>query len=269
MAGYTGVEDYTNYYPGNFVESVTIRKTDDRNYPSGWDYSLHFGTVYGELVVRYDNAHKRSKGHERHVPDEGEEIEFPGMFVLLARFEREVARYRDRTPPTELDGGSKTMNSDSHTDRDSNDSDADEPRTLTVRVGQAERTRQEALDRVCAAERGEGVAERHVLDFEDEADLARLVSETNLELLRAIAEEDPESMRQVEETVGRDHKEVHRNLTELEALGVVEFVEEGRAKRPIVRFDELEITIPIRRDADRETDETFGDGGSEEPSEGQ
>lgn len=158
------------------------------------------------------------------------------------------------------------MNLDS--DTDSNDSDADETRTLTVRVGSAEQTRSEALDRVRDAERGEAVDERHVLDFEDEADLARLVSETNLELLRAIAEKEPQSMRHVEEIVERDHKEVHRNLTELEALGVVEFVEEGRAKRPIVRFDELEITIPIRRDAP-EANASVGDKESESVSDGQ
>lgn len=164
------------------------------------------------------------------------------------------------------------MNPDSDTDHEPNDVDADDTRTLTVRVGSTEKTRSEALDRVRAAERGEAVDERHLLNFEDEADLARLVSETNLELLRAIAEHDPESMRQVEEIVERDHKEVHRNLTELEALGVVEFVEEGRAKRPVVRFNQLEITIPIRRDdadeasgviADEELESTSGGNHSE------
>lgn len=125
-------------------------------------------------------------------------------------------------------------------------------RTLSVRVGDADELHREARERVRAAERGEDLDERHVLNFEDEADLARLVSETNLELLRAIANRDPESMRQVEEIVGRDHKEVHRNLRELEALGVVELVESGRSKRPVVRFDELEITVPIRRDETRE-----------------
>jgi predicted transcriptional regulator len=160
------------------------------------------------------------------------------------------------------------MNSDSDTDHEPTDSDADDARTLTVRVGSAEQTRSEALDRVRTAERGDAVDERHVLNFEDEADLARLVSETNLELLRAIAEEEPRSMRQVEETVERDHKEVHRNLTELEALGVVEFVEEGRAKRPVVRFDELEITVPIRRDGP-DASTRLGDEESESVSEGQ
>lgn len=36
-------------------------------YPSGWDYSLHLGEVGGDTVLRDDNAHERTKGHERHT----------------------------------------------------------------------------------------------------------------------------------------------------------------------------------------------------------
>lgn len=89
MAGYETVEEYT-IKRGGHVESVTIRRTDDPQYPSGWDYSLHYGTVEGETVLRYDNAHERSKGHERHTPEGVEQIDFPGMTALLDRFDREV-----------------------------------------------------------------------------------------------------------------------------------------------------------------------------------
>lgn len=102
MADYATVEDYTNYYRDGLVESVTIRTTSAPTYPSGWDYSLYLGTVEGDLVVRYDNAHERTKGHERHAPGGTEEIEFPGMFELLARFEREVTAYRSGVPADEL-----------------------------------------------------------------------------------------------------------------------------------------------------------------------
>ena len=56
--------------------------------------------------------------------------------------------------------------------------------------------------------------------------------------------------------VERDHKEVHRNLTELEALGVIEFEQAGRSKRPIVRFDEIEIDISVGLDDDDAIDRT-------------
>lgn len=127
----------------------------------------------------------------------------------------------------------------------------DHGRTLTVRIDAAERTRHEARERIAAMEAGEAVESRHVLVLESEADLARLVSETNLELLRAIRRHEPASMRETATLVERDHKEVHRNLSELETLGVVEFEQDGRAKRPIVRFDDIEIDIAIGSDGDR------------------
>lgn len=94
MAPYETVEEYTRTIDG-YVEHVRIRRTDDEQYPSGWDYALHYGTVAGETLLRYDNAHERSKGHERHTPDGTEEIDFPGMVDLLERFQDEV---EDRPP---------------------------------------------------------------------------------------------------------------------------------------------------------------------------
>ena len=83
MASYVTIEDWQAVEAG-YVVSVTIRQTDDQTYPSGWDYSLHLGTVGGETVLRYDNA------HERHTDDEVERIDFPGMLTLYDRFTREV-----------------------------------------------------------------------------------------------------------------------------------------------------------------------------------
>ena len=117
--------------------------------------------------------------------------------------------------------------------------------TLTVRVGDGEQTRQETRDRLRAMERGDDIEDRHVLVLEDEADLQRLLSPTNLELLRVIREHEPESMRAAADLVERDFKDVHRNLTELETLNVIEFEQSGRSKRPIVRFDEIDAEITL------------------------
>jgi len=42
------------------------------------------------MILRYDNAHERTKGHERHTRDEVETIGFPGMLPLYDRFKQEV-----------------------------------------------------------------------------------------------------------------------------------------------------------------------------------
>lgn len=87
----TTVLDYTTYYDDDTVEAVVVRETDSPEHPSGWDYSLHYGTLDGERFLRYDNAHERTKGHERHTPEGVEEIDFPGMVDLYDRFQSEIA----------------------------------------------------------------------------------------------------------------------------------------------------------------------------------
>jgi predicted transcriptional regulator len=117
--------------------------------------------------------------------------------------------------------------------------------TLTVRTGSGEQTRAEARQRVQALEDGDSVPNRHVLVLDDEDDLQRLLSPANLTLLREIRNNEPDSMRAAAELVGRDFKEVHRNLTELERLNVIKFEESGRAKRPVVRFDEIDVEVSL------------------------
>lgn len=89
MADYTVIEDWQAVEEG-YVVDVTIRKTGDDKYPSGWDYSLHLGEISGDTVLRYDNAHERTKGHERHTRNEVEYVEFPGMLELYDRFKNEA-----------------------------------------------------------------------------------------------------------------------------------------------------------------------------------
>lgn len=85
------------------------------------------------------------------------------------------------------------------------------------------------------------------LSLPDESALARVFSVRNLELVRAIAEHDPSSMRALAQLVDRDIKNVSQNLNELEQLGLVELVDDGRAKRPVVPYDEIEVVYPVRR----------------------
>jgi hypothetical protein len=81
--------EYTTVHAGAYVESVTIIETDDTDtYPSGWKFNLHYGTLDGETLLRYDNAHGTP---ERHTPDGTEEIDFPGMQALYQRFTDEIA----------------------------------------------------------------------------------------------------------------------------------------------------------------------------------
>jgi predicted transcriptional regulator len=112
--------------------------------------------------------------------------------------------------------------------------------TLKITFGEEKKHREgarERLRRAEAGERGDGIEqdERFVLNFEEFGDVEQLMRTSNLTLLEAIVNERPESIRQTAEAVDRDYREVHRNLQELQSLGVVEFEEEGASKKPVLR----------------------------------
>ena len=89
-------------YPDETVIRVFCMRTKRDPYPSGWAYTLHYGTTHPDppktledgTIRRYDNSHEDTKGHELHVaPDqEPEIIEFPGMAALWRQFWLEIPK---------------------------------------------------------------------------------------------------------------------------------------------------------------------------------
>jgi predicted transcriptional regulator len=126
------------------------------------------------------------------------------------------------------------------------DDDPDRPRIMHIRFreGDAERVEQ-TLD---ALDRGETPEPYFERVYNDPDELHRITRPKNLELLRTIARKQPSSIRETARFVERDVRQVHQNLEELEALGLVEFEETGRAKRPRVWYDELNVELPLGDD---------------------
>jgi predicted transcriptional regulator len=123
--------------------------------------------------------------------------------------------------------------------------------TLKITFRQAEKHRDAARERLRRAEAGETgeVIEqdvRFVLNFEEFDDIAQLMRTSNLKLIEVIVSENPESIRNLAELVDRDYREVHRNLSELESLGVIEFEHDGSRKKPILRGGAENIDFSIR-----------------------
>lgn len=126
--------------------------------------------------------------------------------------------------------------------------------TLKVTVGERNRLDDRTRRRIQAAQRGEPLDDvQPVLNFGSYAELSRLLSEKNLELLEAIVDHDPDSISETADVVDRDYKQVHRNLSELAEIGIVELAGEGpgRPTKPVLAYDGLEIDIPF-------TDKTDG-----------
>lgn len=120
--------------------------------------------------------------------------------------------------------------------------------TLKVTVGERDRLDRRTRSRIKAVQEGEDLDDAQpVLNFGSYAELSRLLSPKNLELLEAISEHQPKSIREAAGLVDRDYKQVHRNLSELEDIGVIEFKGggSGQAKTPKLAYDGLEIAIPF------------------------
>lgn len=120
--------------------------------------------------------------------------------------------------------------------------------TLKVTVGERNRLDQRTRNRIKAAQEGDDLEDvQPRLNFESYDQLNRLLSPKNLELLEAISEDEPASIREAADLVDRDYKQVHRNLSELADIGVIEFEGggSGQAKKPLLAYDGLEIDIPF------------------------
>ena len=119
--------------------------------------------------------------------------------------------------------------------------------TLHITIGDRGALREDALGFVQAVESDEidDQAGRAVLQFGSYDDLVDSLTPLRLELLQAIAEHDPESMREAARLVDRDISDVHADLKHLEVLGIVKCVEGGAggAIQPMVPFDRIEMHI--------------------------
>ena len=118
--------------------------------------------------------------------------------------------------------------------------------TLKVTVNERDRLDQRTRQRIKAAQEGRDLNEvQPVLNVSSYAELSRLLSPKNLELLETISEHELASIRETARRVDRDYKQVHQNLTELEDIGVIEFEGggSGRPKKPLLAYDGLEIDL--------------------------
>ncbi|MFD1586762.1 transcriptional regulator [Halorientalis brevis] len=123
------------------------------------------------------------------------------------------------------------------------DTDDTADRTLHVRFREGD---DEKLEETLAAlDRGETPEPHLEVVYHDPADVHRVTRPKSLELLRAIVQHKPASIRETARLVDRDVSQVHRNLTELEELHLINLVDDGHAKRPDVWYTAIDIDLPL------------------------
>jgi predicted transcriptional regulator len=110
----------------------------------------------------------------------------------------------------------------------------------------------EALQRL---KDGDSIEQPAVVRFPNESQLTDVFNARTYTLIRTIRDESPASIRETARLVGRDKKNVHEELTTLEALGVIRFEDVGRAKKPVFPYDDLVVT-PIAQPSSDESPAT-------------
>jgi len=126
----------------------------------------------------------------------------------------------------------------------------DDTNVLVVTVDDGTNPYREGLDAIRQLRDGEPVDRPTIVRFPNESRLTDVFNERTYTLLGVIRDERPDSIRETARLVGRDKKNVHEELTTLEALGVIRFEEEGRAKRPVFPYDDLVVTPLTDRSGD-------------------
>lgn len=131
--------------------------------------------------------------------------------------------------------------------------------TLHITVGDRAQLREDTLQFVQDTESDEGTTEgdRAVLQFGSYDDLVESLTPLRLELIQAIATEQPSSMREAARLVDRDVSDVHADLKHLEVLGILKLEEggPGGAIQPVVPFNKIEMHIdyPLLDDVDADS----------------
>lgn len=126
--------------------------------------------------------------------------------------------------------------------------EAEYPSLLLITADPQEVATEREIEAAERFERGEEVP--HFLNFESSEDLRKLLTQRRREILRSIKNDPPESIRRLAERLDRNPSEVTSDVNLLGEYGIVYFAESGRAKAPVVPYDEVRIEVSMLRPSD-------------------
>ncbi|ADC66172.1 regulatory protein ArsR [Ferroglobus placidus DSM 10642] len=118
---------------------------------------------------------------------------------------------------------------------------------LRIEIGRRD-SREELLEVARRIDEGEDVEFERIV-FESYEALRKILTPERLKILHVIKEKNPKSVYELAKLLGRNRRNVIKDLEILEMLGLVKFVEEKKGKRrrkvPVVPYDEIEVSIPV------------------------
>lgn len=114
-------------------------------------------------------------------------------------------------------------------------------KVLNVRVASRENVRAGILKAWKEAEAGKSVKARHGLSFRSYEDMHRVLAPARLQIVQALAGQEPMSIREVARRIGRGIKGVHTDVTTLINAGVIDRSEEGVS----FPYDRIHLEVDI------------------------
>jgi len=120
--------------------------------------------------------------------------------------------------------------------------------TLTVESKTWTDAKEEALEKARRFDEGEEIDETNVV-FVDPADVQRILTPKRMEMIETLMSEGTEvgSIRELAEVLDRNPSEVHEDVHTLEEYSIIVLHDEGRAKRPVVPYDDININVSLSR----------------------
>jgi len=118
-------------------------------------------------------------------------------------------------------------------------------RTVVIRVGTAEQVRRELQQHWGALQRGERTHQPREIWFSSIAQLATVLTEKRLELLRLIRRRRPRSVSHLASLAQRAVKAVERDVQALERAALVRLVGSGKTRRPVASCDRIHLAGDI------------------------
>ena len=119
---------------------------------------------------------------------------------------------------------------------------------VKIRIAPRKENVKELIEIARRIETGEDVRDDSLV-FESYEAFRKILTPERLRILQVIREKEPRSVYELAKVLGRDRRNVIKDLEILETLGLVEFSEEERGKRksrrPVVPYDEIVVSIPV------------------------
>lgn len=130
-------------------------------------------------------------------------------------------------------------------DKYSDPRDRPHPSVLRITVESFDQIREDTLDAIEAV--SEGNEQPAVVSFATVGELRQILTDRRIELLRTLVAIDgaAESISALADTLDRDYRSVHDDVSLLTDYGLLYIIEEGQSMRPYLPYERIRLDVEL------------------------